>query len=233
MATRILLVEDDPTLRTTLAYRLQIEGYEVQATDNGEQAIDWACQVPPNLVLLDLMLPGANGFAVCRKLRACCAKPAQVPIIMLTARVEESDMVTGLDAGADDYVTKPFTWLALRARIRAHLRRIVPTSTEEEQQGSLDVGGLHIDLDQHTVTRDDQVIDLTARLFELLVYLVRHRNMVLTRSRLLERVWGYDYAGDTNTVNVHVHWLRDKIEVDPANPKLILTVRGVGYRFIG
>ncbi|MBA3822352.1 MAG: response regulator transcription factor [Ktedonobacterales bacterium] len=234
MAERILLVEDDPTLRATLTYRLQHEGYTVEAVSDGDRAIDSACKKPPQLILLDLMLPGTDGLTVCRKLRACCAPSQRIPIIMVTARVEESDIVVGLEAGADDYVTKPFSWMALRARIRAQLRRTqTEEADEEEKLGSLESTDVHIDLDAHSVTRAGIPIDLTNRLFDLLVYFVRHRGMVLTRSRLLERVWGFDYLGDSNTVNVHVHWLREKLAVDPTAPNLIQTVRGVGYRFLG
>jgi DNA-binding response OmpR family regulator len=186
MAERILLVEDDPTLRTTLTYRLQHEGYTVEAVADGDRAIDSACNHPPHLILLDLMLPGTDGLTVCRKLRACCVPSQRMPIIMVTARGEESDIVMGLEAGADDYVTKPFSWLALRARIRAHLRRTqADGQTEEDKLGSLDVAGVHIDLDTRLVHRAGIPVEMTNRL-----YFVRHRGMVLTRSRLLERVWG-------------------------------------------
>ncbi len=186
------------------------------------------------------MLPRLDGLDVCRQLRAR-EETANVPILMLTARGEETDKVVGLEMGADDYVTKPFSWKELRARVRALLRRgehaPAATATGLEGPGSegrvLVSGDLRVDVDRREVRRGEREIELPARLFDLLVYMVRNKGLVLTRDRLLQHVWGYDYAGDTRTVDVHMRWLREKFEDDPANPTLILTVRGVGYRFKG
>ena len=233
----ILVVEDDAALRDTIAYNLRGEGYLVLTAADGVAGLEAARQNPVSLVLLDLMLPRLDGLDVCRQLRA---KPetANTPILMLTARGEETDKVVGLELGADDYVTKPFSWKELRARVRALLRRgvPVPASTAEPappESRVLTNGDLRIDVDRREVTRGERQIELPARLFELLVYMVRNHGLVLTRDRLLQHVWGYDYAGDTRTVDVHVRWLREKLEDDPANPQLIQTVRGVGYRFKG
>jgi len=233
----ILVVEDDEALRETILYNLHADGYETLAAADGVTALDLARQRPVALVILDIMLPRLSGLDVCRQLRAR-PEMADLPIMMLTARAEESDIVVGLELGADDYVTKPFSWSEARARVRALLRR-GRASMGGAEQGQpeagevFEVGDLRIDLGRHEVTRRGEPIELPARLFELLVYFVRYRGTVLTRGRLLERVWGYDYTGDTRTVDVHVRWLREKLEDDPANPQLILTVRGVGYRFKG
>lgn len=236
----ILVVEDDIDLRDLITYNLRGEGYVVLTAADGVTALDIARQNPISLVLLDLMLPRLDGLDVCRQLRA---KPetATVPILMLTARGEETDKVVGLEVGADDYVTKPFSWKELRARIRAQLRRGEQTSANNASQQEpavnesrvLTTGGLRIDVDRREVHRGEREIELPARLFDLLVYMVRNKGLVLTRDRLLQHVWGYDYAGDTRTVDVHMRWLREKIEDDPANPTLVQTVRGVGYRFRG
>jgi DNA-binding response OmpR family regulator len=236
----ILVVEDDIDLRDLITYNLHGEGYVVLTAADGVTALDIARQNPISLVLLDLMLPRLDGLDVCRQLRAR-PETASVPILMLTARGEETDKVVGLEVGADDYVTKPFSWKELRARIRAQLRRGEQTSannmTQHEPAANesrvLIVGDLRIDVDRREVHRGEREIELPARLFDLLVYMVRNKGLVLTRDRLLQHVWGYDYAGDTRTVDVHMRWLREKIEDDPANPTLIQTVRGVGYRFKG
>lgn len=236
----ILVVEDDDALRDTVAYNLRGEGYAVLTAADGVTALDVARQNPISLVLLDLMLPRLDGLDVCRQLRAR-EETANVPILMLTARGEETDKVVGLEMGADDYVTKPFSWKELRARVRALLRRgehasVAPAAATEgvTQEGRVLVSGdLRIDVDRREVRRGEREIELPARLFDLLVYMVRNKGLVLTRDRLLQHVWGYDYAGDTRTVDVHMRWLREKFEDDPANPALILTVRGVGYRFKG
>jgi two-component system alkaline phosphatase synthesis response regulator PhoP len=236
----LLVVEDDAALRETIVYNLRREGYLVLSAPDGVSALEVARQQPPSLVLLDLMLPRLDGLDVCRQLRG---RPdtASVPILMLTARGEESDIVVGLEMGADDYVTKPFSWNELRARVRALLRRgELPLTGQHEdpepgQPGShiMTAGDIRIDEDRREVFRGEQPIELPARLFDLLTYMVRNRGTVLTRDRLLEHVWGYEYDGDNRTVDVYVRWLREKLEVDPANPQLILTVRGVGYRFKG
>jgi DNA-binding response OmpR family regulator len=202
---------------------------------DGPAAIDAARRSRPDLVLLDLMLPGLDGLEVCKAIRAR-SETASAPIIMLTARTEESDMIIGLELGADDYITKPFSWPELRARIRAQLRRAELAQSESDgltRQGMLEAGEIKIDLDRRLVWRNDTEIELATRLFDLLVYFVQHKGIVLTRSQLLEKVWGFDYGGDSRTVDVHVRWLREKIEEDPSKPRFILTVRGVGYRFKG
>ena len=236
----ILVVEDDSALRDTIAYNLRREGYVVLSASDGIAALDVARQQTPSLVLLDLMLPRLDGLDVCRRLRGR-PETANVPILMLTARANESDKVVGLELGADDYVTKPFSWNELRARVRALLRRGehalndggVDIESARDEGRILVAGDLRIDCDRREVVRREQQIELPARLFDLLAYMVRNKGTVLTRDRLLEHVWGYDYAGDTRTVDVYVRWLREKLEDDPANPQLIQTVRGVGYRFKG
>jgi two-component system alkaline phosphatase synthesis response regulator PhoP len=230
----VLVVEDDADIRETLAYNLRQEGYAVHTVSDGAAAVEAARQQAPALVLLDLMLPRMDGLEVCRRLRAQ-PETAGVPILMLTARVEETDKIVGLEMGADDYVTKPFSWNEVRARVRALLRRTShgPGGEALQRTPVLEAAGLRIDEDRREVTLEGQPVELPARLFDLLAFLVRNRGMVLTRDRLLERVWGSDYEGDPRTVDVYVRWLREKIEEDPASPKLILTVRGVGYRFKG
>lgn len=236
MGHTILVVEDELTLRDTLAYRLRSDGYQVITANDGFAAIEAARRAHPDLLILDLMLPGLDGLEVCKQVRAN-PETMSSPIIMLTARTEESDMILGLELGADDYVTKPFSWPELRARIRSQLRRAEQAATDSmdggEKQGIIETDDLRIDLDRREIWKSGEPVELAARLFDLLVYFVKHRGIVLTRSRLLEHVWGYDYVGDTRTVDVHMRWLREKIEDDPSNPRLILTVRGVGYRFKG
>jgi two-component system alkaline phosphatase synthesis response regulator PhoP len=237
--TAVLVVEDDADIRETIAYNLRQEGYSVVTAIDGVTALEIAHQQPFGLVLLDIMLPRMDGLEVCRRLRAQ-PETAGVPILMLTARAEESDKVVGLEMGADDYVTKPFSWVEVRARVRALLRRsTAPAAATQTADGTLhrspvlEVGDLRIDEDSREVMLRGQPIELAARLFDLLTFMVRNKGMVLTRDRLLERVWGSDYEGDPRTVDVYVRWLREKIEEDPANPQLILTVRGVGYRYKG
>jgi two-component system alkaline phosphatase synthesis response regulator PhoP len=231
----ILVVDDDAAIRDTLAYNLRADGYQVVTAGDGLGAMEAAAHGPVSLVLLDLMLPRLDGLEVCRRLRAQ-PSTATVPILMLTARGEETDKVVGLELGADDYVTKPFTWTELRARVRALLRRsdqaVVPAATD--RQGGdrvLTAGELTIDLDRREVLKGDRIIELQARLFDLLVYLVRNRGRVVTRDQVLTSVWEYQYTNDTRTIDVHIRWLREKLEDDPANPQMIQTVRGVGYRF--
>lgn len=234
----ILVVEDDAALRETLAYNLSAEGYETLLAADGVVALELARRQPVALVILDVMLPRLDGLDVLRQLRAR-PETAGTPVLMLTARAEESDIVVGLELGADDYVTKPFSWNEVRARVRALLRRGAQRTNGDGAEGEppenepIIVGDLRIDEDRREVSKGDRVIQLPARLFELLVYMARRRGVVLTRGRLLEHVWGYDYSGDTRTVDVHMRWLREKIEDDPANPQLVQTVRGVGYRFKG
>jgi two-component system, OmpR family, alkaline phosphatase synthesis response regulator PhoP len=236
----ILVVEDDAALRDTIAYNLRGEGYTVLTAGDGVAALDLARTHIVSLVLLDIMLPRLDGLDVTRRLRAL-PETASVPILILTARGDESDKVIGLELGADDYVTKPFGWKELRARVRALLRRgeqgmspPVPTPVAASQESRvLLAGDVRVDVDRREVWRGAREIDLPARLFDLLVYMMRNKGLVLTRDRLLQHVWGYDYAGETRTVDVHIRWLREKLEDDPANPTLIQTVRGVGYRFKG
>jgi two-component system alkaline phosphatase synthesis response regulator PhoP len=232
----ILVVEDDSALRDSIAYNLRGEGYDVIIAEDGIAALDIAREQSISLVLLDLMLPRLSGLDVCRQLRAR-PETANTPIMMVTARGEETDKVVGLELGADDYVTKPFSWKELHARVRALLRRGEHAQSVSAQPAEtaqvLTAGDLRIDVDRREVLRGGRTIELPARLFDLLVYLVRNNGLVLTRDRLLQNVWDYEYTGDTRTVDVHVRWLRERIEDDPANPKLIQTVRGVGYRFKG
>lgn len=238
MQRAILVVEDEAILRDTIVYNLRAEGYEVLTAGDGATALDMAQRNRLDLVLLDLMLPVMDGLEVCRQLRRR-SETSSVPILMLTARAEETDKVVGLELGADDYVTKPFSWRELRARVRALLRRTEPRAdgvsgaSQQDETRVLQAGDVRVDLDRREVTIGERQIEMPARLFDLLVYLLRHRGTVLTRDRLLEHVWGYDFAGDTRTVDVHIRWLREKIEADPANPALVQTVRGVGYRFRG
>ncbi|MBM4445711.1 MAG: response regulator transcription factor [Chloroflexi bacterium] len=231
MAGRILVVEDDQTLREVLKYNLSKEGHEVLTAEDGIQALERARSHKPDLVILDIMLPRLSGDEVCRILRA----ETTVPIMMLTAKTDEVDKVVALELGADDYVTKPFSMRELLARIRAMLRRGDMAKGEiiagETPPPPIKIADLDIDPSRRVVSRRGLNIDLTRMEFALLEFLARNRGQVFTRDRLLERVWGYDYAGDTRTVDVHIRWLRQKIEIDPAHPRHILTVRGVGYKF--
>ncbi len=222
--TKLLLVEDDQTLRDTLAYNLAREDYEVIQAGDGVTALDLARQHKPDLVLLDIMLPGLDGLSVCRALR----HESAVPIVLLTARTGEVDRIVGLDSGADDYIVKPFSLGELLARLRAVMRR--GRSSEETR---LQSGDLTLELISHRARRGDKNLELAPKEFDLLAELIRHKGAVLTRDLLLQRVWGFDYPGDTRTVDVHIRWLREKIEEDPAAPKRIETVRGIGYRFAG
>ena len=231
----ILVVEDDLTLLETLEYNLAAESYEVITAADGLTALEIAREAEPDLIVLDLMLPGLDGFEVCRILR----QEMNVPILMLTARVDELDRVVGLEMGADDYLTKPFSMRELLARVKALLRRVRLIREElAEEKGKagpeqLVFGDLIIDLDRRDVRVRGESVRLKPQEYELLVFLARHPRMALSRDLLLERVWGWDYAGGSRTVDVHVRWLREKIEVDPADPERIVTVRGVGYCFEG
>lgn len=222
--TKLLLVEDDQTLRETLAYNLDREGYEVFQAGDGLSALDLAREHEPDLVVLDIMLPGLDGLTVCRTLR----RERAVPIVLLTARTGEVDRIVGLDSGADDYIVKPFSLGELLARLRAVMRRgHGPSATK------LQSGGLTLDLVAHRALRGNARLNLAPKEFDLLAELIRHKGAVLTRDLLLQRVWGFDFEGDTRTVDVHIRMLREKIEEDPADPQLIQTVRGIGYRFDG
>ncbi len=227
MTRTILVVDDETTLRETLVEALELEGYRAIPAADGREALIRFRADQPDLVLLDLMLPELSGVEVCRILRA----ESQVPIIMLTARDGEVDKVVGLELGADDYVTKPFSLRELTARIRAIFRRAEQLAATQVPPPLVDVGRAQVDLAGHRVLRDGQVVPIKPKAFELLAFLVRNPGQVFTRDQLLEKVWGYDYAGESRTVDVHVHWLRAELEQDPANPELLQTVRGVGYVF--
>jgi two-component system alkaline phosphatase synthesis response regulator PhoP len=224
---RLLLVEDEPGLVLTLTDRLTREGYDVQSTGDGESALARATNEAFDLVLLDLMLPKLGGFDVLRELRR---RSIETPVIMLTARSQVVDKVVGLKLGADDYVTKPFEMMELLARIEAKLRRapVKPDPAEGHQFGSI-----HIDFRRAEVTKDGATLDLSAREFQLLRYFVEHRGATLTREELLNEVWGYNAMPSTRTVDVHVAWLRQKIEPNSRHPQYILTVHGMGYKFAG
>lgn len=235
MSSKVLVVEDEPTLLETLEYNLTRQEYEVFTAVDGRTALEVARQERPDLIVLDLMLPGIDGIEVCRILR----QEMSVPILMLTARDEEVDRIVGLEVGADDYVTKPFSMRELMARVKALLRRErlvreeLATEVSEPEAEKLTFGDLTINLTRREALREGEPLQLKPREYDLLVFLARHRGMVLSRDLILERVWGWDYDGGSRTVDVHVHWLREKIESDPKNPARIVTVRGVGYRFEG
>lgn len=236
MADKILVVEDELSLQETLAYNLKKQGYEVDAVGDGLAALDKARQAHPDLIVLDLMLPGMDGFEVCRILR----QEMTTPVLMLTARDDEIDRVVGLEVGADDYMTKPFSMRELMARVKAMLRRVRLVREELNLATASPVAGqpltfddLIIDVTRREVRVQNHVLALKPKEFELLHFLAQHRGKVLTREFILERVWGWEYIGDSRTVDVHVRWLREKIEPDPAQPKRIVTVRGAGYRFEG
>jgi DNA-binding response OmpR family regulator len=233
---RILVIEDDPTLLETLEYNLARQEYEVYTAVDGTNGLKMAREVAPDLIVLDIMLPGLDGLEVCRIVR----QETNVPILMLTARTEEIDKVVGLEVGADDYLTKPFSMRELLARIKAQLRRVrldrqevATEGVEESDHEMLTSGDLCVDLTRREVTSGGETVRLKPKEYELLAFLVRNRGMALSRDLILERVWGWDYDGGTRTVDVHVRWLREKIEQDPAEPTRITTVRGVGYRFEG
>ena len=228
MARTILVVEDDATLRETLVDALEVEGFRIVAAADGRDALARFRADKPDLVLLDLMLPELSGIEVCRIIRA----ESGVPIVMLTAKDSELDKVVGLELGADDYVTKPFSLRELSARIRALFRRSEQVAAAEPAGGAVvDLGRVQVDLAGHRLLRDGESLPIKPKAFELLAFLLRHPGQAFTRDQLLERVWGYDYAGETRTVDVHVHWLRSTLEDDAAAPKFIHTVRGVGYVF--
>jgi two-component system response regulator RegX3 len=223
--TRVLVVEDEESFSDALSYMLRREGYEVAVAANGPDALAMFDRSGADLVLLDLMLPGLSGTEVCRGLR----QRSNVPIIIVTARDSEVDKVVGLELGADDYVTKPFSSRELVARIRAVLRR--GGESEDLVTNALEAGRVRMDVERHTVAVDGSTISLPLKEFDLLELLLRNAGRVLTRGQLIDRVWGADYVGDTKTLDVHVKRLRSKIEPDPANPKYLVTVRGLGYKF--
>jgi DNA-binding response OmpR family regulator len=228
MARTILVVEDETTLRETLADALEVEGFRVIAAADGREALERFRADKPDLILLDLMLPELSGIEVCRIIRA----ESGVPIVMLTAKDSELDKVVGLELGADDYVTKPFSLRELSARIRALFRRSEQVAAADGGGPAvLDLGRVQVDLAGHRLLRDGDALAIKPKAFELLAFLLRHPGQAFTRDQLLEHVWGYDYAGETRTVDVHVHWLRSTLEDDAAAPRFIHTVRGVGYVF--
>jgi len=228
----ILIVEDDRTLRETLQFNLEKEGYKVVVAADGAEALEVFHTTAPGLIILDIMLPVISGLEVCRIVRA--EKP--VPVIMLTAKTAEVDRVVGLEMGADDYVTKPFAMRELLARIKAVLRR-VKTEDESITRGGkgtnhLEAGNIKVDFSSHSVIRGDKQIELNPKEFELLTLLMSNIGRVLSREQILRKVWGYEYIGNDRTVDVHIRWLRSKVENDPDNPQYIITVRGYGYKFV-
>jgi DNA-binding response OmpR family regulator len=231
----VLIVEDEQSLLHTLRYNLSRAGHEVRLCTDGLRALELVQENPPDLMLLDLMLPGLDGIEICRALRREVSNPtlSQLPILILTARDGEIDKVVGLEVGADDYMTKPFSMHELLARVKALLRRSEMGGRPKEAQLRLDSGDITVDVAAHRVMFRGEPLHMKPREFDLLAYFLRHPGQVLTRERLLRNVWGYEYAGDTRTVDVHVRWLRGKLEADATNPTRIQTVRGVGYVFLG
>jgi len=223
--TRILIVEDEPSLSEPLSFLLRREGYDTEIAADGREALAAFDRDGADLVLLDLMLPGLPGTEVCRELRT----RSSVPIIMLTAKDSEVDIVVGLELGADDYVTKPYSTRELLARIRAVLRRRL--EVDDLDDAVLEVGGVRMDVDRHAVSVAGKEVAMPLKEFELLELLLRNAGRVLTRGQLIDRIWGADYFGDTKTLDVHIKRIRSKIESDPSQPVLLLTVRGLGYRF--
>ena len=235
MAETILVIEDEPSLQETLLYNLKKEGYIVEAVGDGREALELARTLKPDLIVLDLMLPGLDGFEVTRILR----KEMTTPILMLTARDDEIDRVVGLEVGADDYLTKPFSMRELMARVKAQLRRArlireeMAGQATEMPQEKLTFGNLVVNQTRREITLNDTPLQLKPKEYELLLFLAEHKGQMLSRGFILERVWGWDYIGDSRTVDVHIRRLRQKIEVDSAKPDRIITVRGGGYRFEG
>ena len=232
MPEKILVIEDEISLRETLAYNLQKQGYMVETSGDGLQGLQLARQMSPDLILLDVMLPGMDGFEICRILR----REMDIPILMLTARVDEIDRVVGLELGADDYITKPFSMRELLARVKTRLRVLNlmrDKSTPPETEKGMVYGNLNIDLERHEISMDEKVLEMQPKEYDLLVYLAQNARRALSREHLLENVWGWDYTGETRTVDVHIRWLREKIEPDPGHPVRLITVRGSGYRFEG
>lgn len=227
-AGKILVVEDEETLLEVLRYNLDKEGYDVVTAGDGIQALNSARSESPDLIILDIMLPLLDGFEVCRILR----KDMTVPMIMLTAKEEEIDKVLGLELGADDYIVKPFSMRELKARVKAILRRSA-LQAKPGEGGVLRIADLTVDLAKHQVSVGEAEVSLTPKEYDLLAYLAGNKGMVFSREHLLERVWGYDYIGDIRTVDVHIRWLREKLEADPSKPRRLITVRGVGYRIEG
>jgi len=237
MPVRILIVEDEPILLEALEYNLTRQGYQVYAAGDGLAGLETARRERPDLIVLDIMLPKLDGLEVCRMVR----QEMSTPILMLTARADEVDRVVGLEMGADDYLTKPFSMRELLARVKALLRRVdldrkelvEDTTASKPGVERLDFGDLTIDLGRGEVRLRGEALRLKPKEYDLLLFLARNRGIVLSRDLILERVWGWDFGGGTRTVDVHIRWLREKIEAEPAEPERIVTVRGVGYRFEG
>lgn len=236
MVEKILVVDDEISLQETLAYSLKKEGYLVEIAGDGNVALEMVRNSKPDLVVLDIMLPGKDGFEVCRILR----QESNIPVLMLTARDDEIDRVVGLEVGADDYLAKPFSMRELIARVKALLRRVRLTREEignkvmdENAPKLLTFGNLVIDITRREVRLGDQVVPCKPKEYELLTFMGQHKGRVLTRELILERVWGWGFVGDSRTVDVHIRWLREKIEPIPEKPQRIITVRGAGYRFEG
>lgn len=236
MAEKILIVDDEVSLQETLSYKLRKEGYEVEVAGDGLTALELARTTNPDLVILDVMLPGMDGFEVCRTLR----QETNTPVLMLTARDDEIDRVVGLEVGADDYLPKPFSVRELIARVKALLRRVrlireeMGSSAQEASQPKImTFDNLEIDMTRREVRLDGEVVPCKPKEYELLTFMGQHKGRVLTRELILERVWGWGFVGDSRTVDVHIRWLREKIEPIPEKPQRIITVRGAGYRFEG
>jgi DNA-binding response OmpR family regulator len=234
--SKLLIVEDEKILRDTLAFNLRAQDFEVETAEDGNRALAVFESATFDMLILDIMLPGIDGFEVCRRIR----HKSNVPILMLTARDDEIDRVVGLEVGADDYMVKPFSMRELVARVKAMLRRVQlmreemqPSAPAEQKPQTLTFGSLMIDLDRREVSISSKVVELKPKEFDLLVYMAKNVGKALPRERILEQVWGWDYIGESRTVDVHMRWLRQKIEVDPADPKRLVTVRGAGYRFEG
>jgi len=235
MSEKVLIVEDEPALLETLAYNLTRQGYTIDTATDGISALEIARQTQPDLIVLDIMLPGLDGIEVCRILR----QEMNVPILMLTARDDEIDRIIGLEMGADDYITKPFSMRELMARVKAHLRRVRLIRQEAESQPEsitkeiLRFNNLSLDLTRREVILDGKPLAVKPKEYDLLLFLAQHQGKVLPRGMILQNVWGWNYVGGSRTVDVHVRWLREKIEDNPADPKRIVTVRSAGYRFEG
>jgi len=235
MADKILVVEDEAILQETLAYNLGKEGYEVKTAGDGIEGLRIAREWQPNLVLLDVMLPLLDGFEVCKKIRA----GSDIPILLLTARAEEIDRVIGFEIGADDYVTKPFSMRELMARVKTRLKVYQRLQAQQVDAAAVDeadeivLGNLVIDRKRHEIRIDGDAVPLKPKEMELLCFLVENRGRAVSRETILEKVWGWDYYGGSRTVDVHIRWLRSKIEADPSSPKRLMTVPGLGYRFEG
>lgn len=237
MVDKILVVEDEIALQETLAYNLIRQGYDVHTCGDGAAAIAEARSFKPDIILLDVMLPGIDGFEVCKILR----QEDVTPVLMLTARDDEIDRVAGLEVGADDYMTKPFSMRELIARVKAMLRRVRMIREEVQTEALIapfvpqviTFGNIELDLTRHEIRVNGQALTIKPKEYELFLYMVQHKGQVVTRDMILERVWGWNYIGDSRTIDVHMRWLREKLEIDPSDPVHLITVRGAGYRFDG